>query len=191
MKALVLAGGENRRFMSHKALAEVNGRRIIETAAGMLAKQFDQVWLSTNEPELFFYLGLPMVGDLISVKGPMTGIYSGLVMTGADELFVVACDMPFISEGLLEMMKSRYAGEDALIPVCNSRPEPLIGIYSARLREVMREHILQDRRSLQSLIRSISAVFLDERSVRTADPDCRSFININTPDEYRHLTAGA
>ncbi|MDP2158720.1 MAG: NTP transferase domain-containing protein, partial [Nitrospirota bacterium] len=76
MDALILAGGENSRFLSHKALAEVKGKRVIETTIELFKKYFNNIYISTNSPELFFYLGLPMIGDLLEQKGPMTGIYS-------------------------------------------------------------------------------------------------------------------
>jgi molybdopterin-guanine dinucleotide biosynthesis protein A len=56
MDALILAGGENRRFLFHKGLAEIYGQRIIEITSSLLRKHFNKVWLSTNSPEIFFYL---------------------------------------------------------------------------------------------------------------------------------------
>ena len=73
MEAIILAGGENRRFQSHKALAEIKGRRIIEASTELLTKHFTAVYISTNTPEFFFYLGLPLVGDIVAQRGPISG----------------------------------------------------------------------------------------------------------------------
>ena len=117
MDALILAGGENRRFFFHKGLAEIHGKRIIEITSSLLRKYFNKVWLSTNSPDKYFYLGLPMIGDIINFRGPLTGIFSALLSTGAPEVFVAACDMPFISDDMINLIKDSYKGQDAVIPV--------------------------------------------------------------------------
>ncbi len=187
MDALILAGGENSRFLSHKALAEVQGKRIIETAIELFKKYFKSIYISTNTPEIFFYLGLPMIGDLMPQKGPMTGMYSSLVSTGADELFVAACDIPFIQTGVVELIISKYTGQTAVIPVYEGRPQPLIGIYSANTQEAMRRCLMQNRLSVRDLLQDIRADLIAEEEVRTADPEGRTFVNINTLEDYRNL----
>ena len=187
MDALILAGGENSRFLSHKALAEVQGKRIIETTIELFRKHFNKIYLSTNTPEFFFYLGLPMIGDLMHQKGPMTGIYSSLVSTGASELFVAACDMPFIQAGVLELILRNFQGQHALLPVFEGRLQPLFGIYSASLQEAMKEHIIQNRMAMWGLLQEIRPVLIPEGDVRAADPEGKTFININTLEEYRNL----
>lgn len=187
MDALILAGGENSRFLSHKALAEVQGKRIIETTIELFKKYFNTIYISTNTPEVFFYLGLPMIGDLMQQKGPMTGIYSSLVSTGATELFVAACDMPFIRAGVLELIIRKFTGQQAVIPVFEGRPQPLFGIYSASAQEAMKEHIMQNRRAMRELLQDIRPALIPEEEVRAADPEGKTFININTLEDYRNL----
>jgi molybdopterin-guanine dinucleotide biosynthesis protein A len=187
MDALILAGGENSRFSSHKALAEIQGKRIIETTVELFKIYFKNVYISTNTPELFFYLGLPMIGDLMQQKGPMIGIYSSLVSTGAAKLFVAACDMPFIQAGVLELIMRNFQGQQAVLPIYEQRPQPLLGIYSAGLQEAMRKHIMQRRKAMWDLLKEIRPAFIPEEEVRAADPDGRTFININTLEEYKNL----
>lgn len=78
MDALILAGGENRRIPLLKGFLEIRDERILEVLIQSLRKLFNRIILSTNTPEHYYYLGLPMVGDIIQVKGPMTGIFSAL-----------------------------------------------------------------------------------------------------------------
>ena len=141
MDAVILAGGENRRFPVHKGLAEIHGKRLVEIASSILRKYFNKVWLSTNSPDKYFYLGLPMIGDIINFRGPLTGIFSALLSSGAPELFVAACDMPFISDDMIKLIKDSYKGQDAVIPVFNDMPQPLLGIYSNKVKDLMEERI--------------------------------------------------
>ena len=188
MDAIILAGGENRRFHSHKGLAEINGRKIIETTTELLKKHFSAVYISTNEPELFFYLGLPMIGDIVDRRGPMSGIYSALISTEAPELFVAACDMPFIRDEVVELIVKRYHGQAALLPVFQGRPQPLLGIYSQGIASAMEERIRHDRKALWDLLGEKRVEYIGEDEVMEADPEGRSFVNINTLEEYRKLT---
>ena len=96
MKALVLAGGTNKRYGAVKSFIKVNDRRIIDTNIQILRKIFTEVIISTNDPEKYFHLGVPMVGDIVRDKGPMSGILSVLMLPRVDSVFVTACDMPFI-----------------------------------------------------------------------------------------------
>lgn len=187
MDAIILAGGENRRFASHKALAEVDGRRVIESTAALLRRVFRSVVISTNTPELFFSLGYRMVGDVYDVRGPMTGIFSCFVATGAEELFVAACDMPFISEKVVRLILGRYRGQDAVIPLYDREPQPLLGIYAARASDRMEAMILGGRQSMKGLIETVGTGYIPEEEVRAVDPEGRSFVNINTVAEYERI----
>jgi len=187
MDALILAGGENRRFQSHKGLAEIKGRRLIDSTAELLKKYFTTVYISTNTPEIFFYLGLPMIGDVVEQRGPMVGIYSSLVCTKATELFVVACDMPFIKAEVVELITGRYHGQEVLLPMFQRRPQPLLGIYSHHVAAVMKERIGHNRKALWDLLQEVTVEYINEQDIEAADPEGRSFVNINTLEEYKDL----
>jgi molybdopterin-guanine dinucleotide biosynthesis protein A len=46
----------------------------------------------------------------------------------------------------------------------------------------------QDRRALWDLVRDISVEYIPEEEISAVDPEGRSFVNINTREEYRNLT---
>jgi len=190
MDALILAGGENRRFLFHKGLAEIHGKRIIEITASLLRKYFNNVWLSTNSPEKYFYLGLPMIGDIINFRGPLTGIFSVLVSTGAPEVFVAACDMPFIADDMINLIRDSYKGQDAVIPFFGGFPQPLPGIYSGRVKALMEERISLNRRGMSDLLCDIDVYYIPEKEVLMVDPEGRSFVNINTREDLKQATGG-
>ena len=137
MHALILAGGENKRLPVIKGFLEIDGRRIIDSNAEILTGIFDGVLVSTNSPEDYFYLGLPMVGDTMEQRGPMTGILSAVNLPEISEIFVTACDMPFISDELIQYIAGQWDKKwDAAVPVFAHKPQPLLGIYSKKIRRV-------------------------------------------------------
>ncbi|HXX58358.1 MAG TPA: molybdenum cofactor guanylyltransferase [Thermodesulfovibrionales bacterium] len=190
MTAAILSGGENRRIPRLKSLLTVEGRTIIERTIDVLGGVFDRVIINTNEPEYFFHFGLPMIGDLKKERGPLTGIFSVLVATGEDSVFFVACDMPFLHEGLLRHMADAYKGSsdvDAVVPVFRGMTEPLVGIYTKNAVAIMEGIFKEEKRSPGELLKRLKVRYIDEETVREIDPSGRSFVNVNTPEDYERI----
>ncbi len=191
MDAVILAGGENRRMPVPKGLLEIDGQRIIEKNVILLRKLFDRIYISTNSPELYFSLGAILVGDVMEHKGPMTGIYSILAFPDVSEIFVTACDMPYVNVILIQYLVKEWESKwDALIPVYADKPEPLFGIYSKRIVGKMEGSIKSGKRSLQEFLRRINVLYVSEEEVRRRDPEGKSFVNINTVEDFQKETGG-
>lgn len=191
MDALILAGGENKRFPVIKGFLEVDGKRVIESNIELLSKIFDRVIISANDPELYFYLGATMVGDVVEYRGPMTGILSALTIPEVSEIFVTACDMPFIKPELIEYIVDKWEKKyDAAIPIFDKKPQPLFGIYSKRVAKSTEQSIKNGERSLREFLRGINVLYINEEEVRNIDPEGRSFININTIEDFQKEIGG-
>jgi molybdopterin-guanine dinucleotide biosynthesis protein A len=207
MKALILAGGDNKRLPVIKGFIEIKGCKIIESNINLLRQIFDCVIISTNEPGLYFYLGVPMVGDIVKHKGPMTGILSALVTLEPPEIFVTACDMPFIKPQLVKYIVNKWTqskgnsslitrqpspknGWDAAIPVFDGKSQPLLGIYSKRIIKDMEDAIKKGNRSLREFLKRLDVIYIGEEEVRAIDPEGKSFVNINTLEDYEKAIKG-
>jgi molybdenum cofactor guanylyltransferase len=191
MDALILAGGENKRFPVIKGFLEVDGKRIIESNIELLSKIFDRVIISANDPELYFYLGATMVGDVVEYRGPMTGILSALTIPEVSEIFVTACDMPFIKPELIEYIVDKWEKKyDAAIPIFDKKPQPLFGIYSKRVAKRMEQSIKNGESSLRRFLQGINVFYINEEEVRETDSEGRSFININTIEDFQKEIGG-
>jgi molybdopterin-guanine dinucleotide biosynthesis protein A len=192
MYALILAGGENKRLPMIKGFLEIDGRRIIDSNVDILELIFDRVLISTNKPEDYCYLGLPMVGDTMRHRGPMTGILSALNIPEISEIFVTACDMPFISSELIQYIVDQWDKKwDAAIPLFDKKPQPLMGIYSKTIAHHMETSIKQGKRSLRSFLEEIHVLYISEKDVRRIDPEGRSFVNINTLADVQYVIGGS
>lgn len=185
VRALILAGGENKRLPVTKGFLELKGRKIIESTVGLLKGIFASVVISVNTPESYFYLGIPMVGDIMSSKGPMTGIFSALAALEETELFVTACDMPFIRPDLIQYIVGRWSDKwEAAVPVFDGKPQPLLGIYSKKILPRMEESIKAGIRGLRQFLNTRKVQYIEEDRVRLIDQEGRSFVNINTIQDY-------
>lgn len=197
MTGTILAGGENRRIPLLKGHIEINGKKIIDSSVNLMRNLFGRAVISTNTPELYFYCGAPMIGDIINQRGPLTGIFSVLSNIKDDAIFVAACDMPFLNERLIGYMVDTYnnfnSGTnkwDAVIPVFEGKPQPLFGIYSKNILGVIEERLNKGLKRLKDLLTEINVLYIKEEEVRQIDPEGRSFLNINTMEDLEKIRGG-
>ncbi len=102
---VIQAGGKSTRMGGEpKALLELGGRRIVERVLDVLRAVADPVLLVTNTPELYRFLGLPMIADVFPDGGSLGGIYSGLLAAPGEVAFTMACDMPFVSPAVARLV---------------------------------------------------------------------------------------
>jgi molybdenum cofactor guanylyltransferase len=186
MDALILAGGENKRMPVTKGFLKLNGKTIIESNIELLRGICERIIVSTNNPEFYFSFGALLVGDVIVGRGPMTGIFSTLTGPEVSEVFVTACDMPFINGILVKYMIDRWDTRwDAMVPIFESKPQPLLGIYSKKLLEKMEDSIMSGIRGLREFLKKVNVLYIGEEEVRSIDREGRSFVNINTLEDFQ------
>ena len=191
ISGLILAGGENRRFPIPKGFIKINGSLVIERSLSLLKKVFDEVSISANKPEPYFYLGVPLIGDVLFSKGPMSGIYSGLANTSTDSIFTIACDMPFVKMEVISYICERHKDIsddiDATIPIYNGQPQPLLGIYRKTILSYIDDLILNEKTSMRHLLTEINTNFIKESDIMVIDQEGESFVNINTMEDYEKV----
>ncbi|MBF0458610.1 MAG: molybdenum cofactor guanylyltransferase [Nitrospirae bacterium] len=184
---VVLAGGENKRFPSLKAFIEIDGEAIIDRTLRLMSTLFDEVIISTNQPDLYFPKCEILIGDVLAEKGPATGILSCLLNIRNDRGLFIACDMPYIKEELIEMLVSFAGDYDAVVPLHMGRPEPLIALYHKRIVPVLENAISEGVKSLSEILKRINTRYVKDEQVSEADAEGRSFININTPEDLQNI----
>ncbi|MDR2392553.1 MAG: molybdenum cofactor guanylyltransferase, partial [Treponema sp.] len=100
--ALILAGGRGTRIGYDKKKLELGGETVIAGLITKLHTLFSEVLVSSNEP--FFHDQVVVLQDELGA-GPLAGIYRGLTYCRSEYLYVVACDMPFISLEYIRYMQ--------------------------------------------------------------------------------------
>src|SRR5256714_3279719 len=108
-----------------KALLELGGRRIVERVLDAIAPVVDDVLIVTNTPELYGFLGLPMVADVYPDHGSLGGIFTGLRAARGEAAFTVACDMPFLHPEVARLVVERSGEGDVVIPRVGAQLETL------------------------------------------------------------------
>jgi molybdopterin-guanine dinucleotide biosynthesis protein A len=184
----ILAGGASRRFGSPKALARVDGVRIIDRVRNALRDSVDEIVLIANDAALFADLDLPIRGDRMPGLGPLAGIDAALrwaAERGAAGALCVSCDLPFASSALLREIAARGSATHAAVPESprGHGVEPLCAWYPASALPAVERALASDDRSLRALLAAVACVRLPLDEVRRfGDPETL-FFNVNTRDD--------
>jgi molybdopterin-guanine dinucleotide biosynthesis protein A len=184
---VILAGGKSTRYGSNKAFAELHGMRLIERTIRVMGLVFPRLLLVTNTPAEYAYLHLPMVEDIVKGLGPLGGIYTGLEVMEDENGFFVACDMPFLKEDLLRYMVTLRGDYDAVVPRVKWLVEPLHALYAKKCLPSIRESIRSQEHQILKFFQKINVKYVEEEEIRSMDPDLKSFLNINKPDDLERL----
>jgi molybdopterin-guanine dinucleotide biosynthesis protein A len=126
----ILAGGRSSRMGTDKSLLKFGGTFLIERAANVMRNVFAPVVVASDRTDAYAFLDLPILPDIKKNCGPLGGIHSAFVQTKAQLLFVLACDMPFVSADLIRFVAAQKVEADAIVPTMDGRIQPLCGLYS-------------------------------------------------------------
>jgi molybdopterin-guanine dinucleotide biosynthesis protein A len=123
-----------------------------------------------------------MVPDQFPGLGALAGIHAGLAASAHQYNLIVACDMPFLSPGLLAHMAGRPRDYDVLIPRQeHGMLETLHAIYSRACLAPISEQLAAGQAKVIDFFPRVRVAYLDEPEVRRFDPALRSASNLNTP----------
>lgn len=184
MTGIVLSGGENRRMGKDKAFLKIAGIPLIEHILLALKGIVSETIIVTNAPDSYAPYNVRIVTDASDKRGPLTGIYSGLLHSNDEYNFVVACDMPFLNPGLMAFMAGLSEGYDIVVPLIGEWCEPLHAVYRKGLVPLMEQHLRQEKRKIQDLFSTVRVRYVTEKEIERFDPARKSFKNLNTPQEY-------
>jgi len=180
--SIVLAGGKSLRMGSNKVIKLLDGQSLIERVLERLKPLSNRILIVTSENVDLALTGSPeVVVDLYSDQGPLGGIYTGLMASESPYNLVVACDMPFLNQGLLQHMMGLAPGFDAVVPrPAGDNVEPLHGIYSQSCRGKMRQWLEQGKLQINRFLKTVRVRHLERAECQRFDPELLSFFNINT-----------
>lgn len=182
---LVLAGGESRRMGTPKHLLPFMGGTVLEHILKRLDGLFDEVLLAGRAPGLFPAGVVPVV-DVKQLRCPLVGILSGLLAARNPYVFVLGCDMPFIEPSLVRMLCSlAQGGGEVTVPMVHGFYEPLCAVYSRSSAGRIEGYIDAGNTKTTGFFPSVTVREVSEERVRACDPLLNSFVNLNTPGEFR------
>jgi molybdopterin-guanine dinucleotide biosynthesis protein A len=130
LSAVLLAGGESRRMGRDKATVhykdeplwqqQIELLRRIAPLEILISARIDPVW---RPPDAVF------VADTPPSRGPLSGLAAAMSVMEGTHLLALAVDMPLMTDTYLQMMWKLAEPGKGVLPVIDSRFEPLAAIY--------------------------------------------------------------
>lgn len=185
---VVLAGGRSVRFGKNKALEPFGQTRLVERAVQSMRPFCSHMMIVANELAPFLDMEVILVRDIIPHQGPLGGLYTALLFSTSEWIFVKATDMPFLVPRLATLMIGAKEGFDAVVPRVNEHYEPLLSLYHRRcFPHIARQIESTGERKIAGFYRKINLRSIREEEWRAVDPGGISFKNVNTPQDLAEL----
>jgi molybdopterin-guanine dinucleotide biosynthesis protein A len=186
--SVILCGGKALRFGSSKAITSVGGRTVIERIIRVLEPLSSQIIAVTSAEKTDIPVAdkAKVVTDVYPGRGPLGGIYTGLLHAQSDLTLVVGCDMPFLNAKLMSLMLDLTDGFDAVVPRLGGRyVEPLHAIYAKTCLMKIKNQLESGQLSIWPVLRELHARYMEEDEYLPLDPRMLSFFNINTVEDFK------
>jgi len=171
-----------------KALLPFLGRPLIQRVVDRLAPIADEMLVTTNAPDDYRFLGLPLFRDLKPGRGALGGLFTALSSATGEAVAVVACDMPFASATLIEAAHGVLVQKDADVVIPDSGDgnlEPIHAVYSrGTCVPAIEAAIEADRWRLISWFPQVKVRVLQPDEINIFGPSGLVFWNLTTPEEF-------
>ena len=159
-----------------KALMELGGRPIVARVLDVVRQVTERVLLVTNTPDLYAFLGLPMVPDVFPEGGSLGGIYSGLRAAPGEAVFTVACDMPFLSAPVARLVLARAGEADVVAPRIGEQWETLHACYGKACLGPMERRLREGQLRITGFFEDVRVLAITEAEVAASFGESVDFI---------------
>jgi molybdopterin-guanine dinucleotide biosynthesis protein A len=186
MTSIIVAGGKSLRLGRSKLLETIGDKNLIQWVVDRLAAISTEIIIATGQGEAIpcsSAVRIKTVADIYPGKGPLVGIYSGLIASSNSQAIVVGCDMPFLNVSLLKYMNQTLGDSDVALPRIGKMIEPLCAVYSKSCLAPIQNLLEQDERQIRRLFSMVKVRYVEEDEIDRFDPEHLSFFNVNSQDD--------
>jgi len=187
LSVVIQAGGQSSRMGQDKALKLFLGSSLIQRVIERLSPIADEILVTTNHPEDYAFLNLPLFTDLKPGRGSLGGLYTALFSAKHSIVAVAACDMPFANAELFKAASAILVEEEADVVIAKTSEgyEPLHAVYRRETCiPAIEAAIASDKWRMDSWFPQVKMRLLTPEEINRYDPQGVAFSNINTPEEF-------
>jgi molybdopterin-guanine dinucleotide biosynthesis protein A len=187
----ILLGGQATRFGGRdKSALVVDGRTILERQLAELSSLSDDILLvGGSGKEAPRGREVRAIADLIPGCGPLGGVHAALTASRGDAVFVVACDMPYVTAALGRFLLGLAGDADLVVPRTERGYHPLCAVYTRACLAPIARRLDTRRLALKDLVADpeVRARVVTAEEIDGFGECGRLLANINTPAEYASL----
>lgn len=188
--AAIIAGGRATRFGGRdKSRLSINGQSIISRQVAVLQPLTDDLFLVASQHERFADLPWRVYPDLLPGTGVLGAILTALEATSADRVLTVACDLPFLHEGVMARLLQLAQDADGAWVRTPAGVEPLIACYRRHTAPQIRQQIERGRLRVTDLELNLRFATIDLDELQTFGEPSRLLANINSPEDLSTIAS--
>ncbi|MEA2061608.1 MAG: molybdenum cofactor guanylyltransferase [Thermodesulfobacteriota bacterium] len=180
---IILAGGKNSRLPGiKKAFHKINGKMIIDIIIEKLSTLLNEIIIVTNDPCDFSEQDSLLATDILPCGCSLAGIHAGMFYAAKNNIFVAACDTPFLKIEIVEKIISHISpAHDIIIPETCDGIEPLCAVYSKKCLPAVQTNLNKNIFMIKKIFKKNRTLKIPVHEIKKIDPEMISFFNINTP----------
>ena len=176
---LILVGGKSSRMGTDKSTLNYYGKSHSLYLADLLKDKMVDTYLSVRDSKEYSYT---VIKDRFIDLGPFGAICSAFLKNPNKAYFVLATDLPFISEELIDLLIGNRDSTKIATTVkglTKEFPEPLITIWEPKAYPVLLSYLAQGISCPRKVL-----INSDVKIIEVAD---KLITNVNTPEEFKRI----
>ncbi len=186
--ALIFAGGDSRRMGRDKTRIELDGTSLLQGAIDRMRTVFPHVLVSLRHRRSD--IEARQVLDAVPAAGPLAGLCAGLAAAQTPWVFAIAADMPFVATDLIRQLAAWRGAQQAVVPRIDGVAQTLFAFYARTALPTIESTLAgTGKRGLAAALAGLDVRWVEEAALRSSDPQLRSFIDLDTPDDLARWRA--
>ena len=183
--AVVLAGGQSKRFGEDKNQAKLGNLTLLEHVLAKVSKKFEKILIISNQNlNLKMLNSITIIQDCIQGNlGPLVGVLSAMKWIKKNNkqyqwIATFPSDTPFFDTSIIEKYKSRINLNESLLYFVRSNQKRLniFGLWSVKLMDILENDLINNNfRKVEEWADKIGVETINVK-IDKFDP----FFNINT-----------
>ncbi len=191
--AYILIGGSSSRMGRDKATLAFGETTLAGRAAAIVHAALPNARVTFVAADAGQFPGRNVIGDIEVERGPLGGLHAALKHAEREWIFVLGCDLPFVTGDLIQYLASRTSDEiDAVVPLqSDGRVQPLCAFYHVTPCLKAADEVLQNTGTppLRAIFGNVKmhTVLFDEIMDLPGSGDF--FVNVNDPSDFQRATS--
>jgi molybdopterin-guanine dinucleotide biosynthesis protein A len=169
-----------------KVCADLHGQPLIAYPLAAIEEAGLEAVVCVKQGDELPALEVSVLPEPEQPRHPLCGIVSALRAGDGRPVVVVACDLPFVTAGLIRLLAD--APESLVVPSLDGRPQPLLARYEPSLLPQL-EVALEGEEPLARTVEGLGPRLIGEGELaRFGDPH-RLLFNVNDPADLQEAEA--
>ena len=183
ISAYVLAGGKSSRMGADKGLVLFREKPMVQYVLDVLNANFNKTTIISPNQD-YERFGYEVIADIIPDIGPAGGIYTAMKHASTNKIFIISCDMPFITSKVVCFLVENSRSAQICLSLSDVSVQPLPGVYSTDCAEKWEELVKQGNYKLRDLVTHFRLKTIETKNMFGLSDVL--FMNINDKQQLEH-----